>query len=470
MSVFDTTIFQNILPARKTPFEPTADIGETDTQRAIERVQGNAVTDLAALAANDILVKTASSTLSAERVVTDTSTISVDWATAGQAKFNWLGLVTDTDPELGGHLDLNNFNITGTGNINITGTGAFSGDVTVPDEAYHATDWNGSLEVPTKNAVRDKVELILSNYASNSNALGASLIGIEDSGGYFSQTNVETALAYVGQRVADLDSAVVLRGTWAANAGTFPGGGTAQAGSSYIVSVAGTVDSVAFAIGDRIIAITDNASTATFAANWFKADYTDLVSSVAGKTGAVTLATGDIAGVTTDRLLGRDTAGSGVAEELTVGGGVEFTGSGGVQRSALTGAVTASAGSNTTAMTFDLVVCMGGSSLATGIVKGCDFHADFAFTITGWTIFGDASGAIVVDVWKDTYANFPPTVADTIAGSEKPTITATGVKGQDTSLSTWTTSVAAGDVLRFNVDSVTTIVAATLILKCTKTS
>jgi len=50
----------------------------------------------------------------------------------------------------------------------------------------------------------------------------------------------------------------------------------------------------------------------------------------------------------TDRLLGRDTAGAGVAEELTVSGGLEFTGSGGIQRSALTGDVTASAGSGAT--------------------------------------------------------------------------------------------------------------------------
>lgn len=31
-------------------------------------------------------------------------------------------------------------------------------DIIVPDEVYDATAWNGSLEVPTKNAVRDKVE------------------------------------------------------------------------------------------------------------------------------------------------------------------------------------------------------------------------------------------------------------------------------------------------------------------------
>lgn len=42
---------------------------------------------------------------------------------------------------------------------NLTG-GTFSGDISVPDEAYDPTNWNGSLEVPTKNAVRDKIEAI----------------------------------------------------------------------------------------------------------------------------------------------------------------------------------------------------------------------------------------------------------------------------------------------------------------------
>lgn len=36
--------------------------------------------------------------------------------------------------------------------------GTLTGDLVVPDEAYDATAWNGSLEVPTKNAVRDKIE------------------------------------------------------------------------------------------------------------------------------------------------------------------------------------------------------------------------------------------------------------------------------------------------------------------------
>jgi len=52
--------------------------------------------------------------------------------------------------------------------------------------------------------------------------------------------------------------------------------------------------------------------------------------------------------ITSDRLLGRDTSSSGDIEEISVSGGLEWTGSGGIQRSALTGDVTASAGSNST--------------------------------------------------------------------------------------------------------------------------
>ena len=42
--------------------------------------------------------------------------------------------------------------------VNASEVFVVSVDFTVPDEAYDATNWNGSLEVPTKNAVRDKLE------------------------------------------------------------------------------------------------------------------------------------------------------------------------------------------------------------------------------------------------------------------------------------------------------------------------
>ena len=96
------------------------------------------------------------------------------------------------------------------------------------------------------------------------------------------------------EAVDELEAAVILKGTWDASSGTFPGGGVAQAGWSYIVSVGGTVNGVTFDVNDRIVAITDNASTTTYAGNWFKLDYTDQVLSVNGQTGAVVLDADDI--------------------------------------------------------------------------------------------------------------------------------------------------------------------------------
>jgi hypothetical protein len=103
----------------------------------------------------------------------------------------------------------------------------------------------------------------------------------------------------IESRVNQLDAAVVLQGSWDASAGSFPGSGSAQAGDSYIVSVAGTVDSVAFSVNDRLLAIVDNASTSTYASNWLKLDYTDQVLSVNTQTGAVVLDADDISDTST---------------------------------------------------------------------------------------------------------------------------------------------------------------------------
>lgn len=101
----------------------------------------------------------------------------------------------------------------------------------------------------------------------------------------------------------------------------------------------------------------------------------------------------------------------------------------------------------------------GGSAITTGVKA--DVRIPYNGTITGWELAADVSGSIVIDVWKDTYANFPPTVADTIAGTEKPTLSS-ATKNQDTTLTTWTTTVTAGDWIRFNVDSASTVTRVSL--------
>ena len=112
------------------------------------------------------------------------------------------------------------------------------------------------------------------------------------------------------------------------------------------------------------------------------------------------------------------------------------------------------------------VIDGGGSAIATGIHG--DLEIPFNCTIQSVTLLADQSGAIVIDIWKDTYANFPPDNDDSITASAPPTIAASGVKAQDNTLSGWTTSLLKGDILRFNVDSVATIERITLSLKVNK--
>lgn len=145
---------------------------------------------------------------------------------------------------------------------------------------------------------------------------------IDEKVGFLTVT-AATDLDAMRTRVNELDAAVVLRGTWSAAGGSFPGSGAAQAGDSWIVSTSGMVDGVVFTANDRIIAIADNASTTTFAGNWFKADYTDQVQSVNGQTGAVTIeaiihaASSKAAPVDADEIGLVDSAASNVLKRVT---------------------------------------------------------------------------------------------------------------------------------------------------------
>lgn len=101
----------------------------------------------------------------------------------------------------------------------------------------------------------------------------------------------------------------------------------------------------------------------------------------------------------------------------------------------------------------------GGSAIAANSTTWA--QVPYSGTIVSWTLLADVSGSITLDVWKDTYTNYPPTVADTITASAKPLISS-ATKNTSSTLTGWTTTVTAGDVLKFNVDSCTTITKCVL--------
>jgi len=115
------------------------------------------------------------------------------------------------------------------------------------------------------------------------------------------------------------------------------------------------------------------------------------------------------------------------------------------------------------AITF--IIDGGGSAITTG-EKG-HLRIPFKCEIQKATLLADQSGSIQIDIWKDTYANHPPTDADSITASAPPSIS-TGVKDEDDTLTGWTTTISADDILAFNVDSIDTIERVTIILEVNK--
>lgn len=124
-----------------------------------------------------------------------------------------------------------------------------------------------------------------------------------------------------------------------------------------------------------------------------------------------------------------------------------------------------------------VVTTPGGSAgLAAGISYDIDvsgtglrgfFEVPFAGTITRARLLADVPGNAVVDIWRDTYANHPPTNADSICAAAKPTLSG-AIKSEDTTLTGWTTAVGAGDILAVELESVATLTKLTLALAITR--
>jgi hypothetical protein len=130
--------------------------------------------------------------------------------------------------------------------------------------------------------------------------------------------------------------------------------------------------------------------------------------------------------------------------------------------------VTGNTGPNSGAIT--AIIDGEGQVITTG-VKGW-VTVPFSCTLTENDLLADQSGSIVVNVWKCTYAQFDagathPVAADKITSSTPPTITS-ATKSTDSTLASWTTAITAGDILAFNVDSVTSVQRASLTLRYTR--
>lgn len=142
----------------------------------------------------------------------------------------------------------------------------------------------------------------------------------------------------------------------------------------------------------------------------------------------------------------------------------------------LTGDVTAGPGSGSVAATLKnnlrigscgVVFDGGGQVVQTKIAY---VQVPYNGILTSWTLVADVSGSCTITVFKDTYANFPPTTtaddvyvtAPSLSSQQKnQNLTPTYIGSQAT--------VTAGDYIGFTISAITTITWANLTIQITKT-
>jgi len=102
----------------------------------------------------------------------------------------------------------------------------------------------------------------------------------------------------------------------------------------------------------------------------------------------------------------------------------------------------------------ELEATIGATFTGTDIAVGKQriIRVPYGFLPLTWVVYTDATISIVIDIWADTLANYPPADADTITGGNEPEIAGALIDDGDASAFD---PIAAGDFVTFNIDSVT---------------
>lgn len=94
-----------------------------------------------------------------------------------------------------------------------------------------------------------------------------------------------------------------------------------------------------------------------------------------------------------------------------------------------------------------------------------NFSIPFACTVTGWVLTADQAGSAVINVERGTFSGFPAN--SPITGGAPPTL-ASQIKAENLNVAgVWTTAMNAGDVIEFELLSVTTCTRLNLSLNIT---
>jgi hypothetical protein len=432
------------------------------------------------------------------------------WATPAGGSGGISNVVEDTTPQLGGNLDLNGFSVGAAGAAELTKlaavtatsaelnhvagvTSAVQAQLNAKAAATHShaiadtTGLQAALDAKPGKAgtPADDYVAVWTNantiegqagfqYSASANRLTIAASGklasgaveiLSDSSGTTTLANIDALDATTEATIeAAIDSLPNLALDAAQLTGTVPvsrfNGGTGASSSTFLRgdgtwatpagggSGSGNVTKVGTPAANRMAYWTGD-GTLGHEADFSYDPSTDTLSVAKIVIGGVTFdGQNQLTDPGADRLMGWHES-AGTTAYFAAANGLEISGT----------ALQMTANQRTTAVQF--VIDGGGSAITQGM-KG-SIQVPFDCTITAARLLADQPGSIVVDIWKDSFANYPPTVSDSITASAKPTIS-TAAKAENTTLTGWTTGISAGDILAFTVDSASTVTRVTVVL------
>jgi hypothetical protein len=323
----------------------------------------------------------------------------------------------------------------------------FIADPVIPDEAYGA-GWDGVFEPPTKNAVYDKIQTLqpldsdLTAIASLVDPNADSLLFWDDSAATWTHLQLGTNLSITG---------TVLNAAGG-------GGYTDEQAQDAVGTILVDSSSIDLTYNDATPSITASAIFGTGAGTVAEGNHTHSyqpldsdLTTIAGLT------------PTTDNFM--VAAASAWASRTPAQAKTSLAlvkadvGLGNVDN-------TSDATKLANVITQSVVVQFGDGTNVLTVGEKRRFSIPVAHTLIRWRILSSVSGSVVFDIWRDTFANYPPTVADTVSTS-KPTLSS-ALSAEDSTITDWNEVGSAGDVYIVNVDSVTSIVDCVLELWYTR--
>ena len=271
--------------------EASADVTDATNVTAAGALMDSEVTNLAQVKA----FSSADYATAAQGTLANSSVQPNDNATLGNVSVTSLGVTGTVDGRDvaadGTKLDTVETNADVTDATNVTVAGALmDSEVTNLAEvkAFSSADYATAAQGSTADAALPKAGGAMTGAITTSSTFDGRDVAADGTKLDYITVTQAVSLDQMEIDIAALANGMVYKGDWSAASGSFPGSGAAQTGWFYYVSGAGTVNGITFAIGDNIIATTDNASATTYSGNWSKHDQTDAVQSVVGLSGSIT--------------------------------------------------------------------------------------------------------------------------------------------------------------------------------------